>query len=60
VLANHHRGSLRRERYTDRLAVSPAEPATVDGWTGHLFRYSAGDFAVMLRPRDGVSSNGVA
>jgi hypothetical protein len=23
----------------------------VDGWAGHLFRYSASDFAVMLRPR---------
>lgn len=37
--------------YTDRLEVSPPEPVTVDGWAGNLFRYSANDFAVMLRPR---------
>ncbi|MFI6262528.1 hypothetical protein [Micromonospora sp. NPDC051006] len=40
--------------YADRLNVSPPEPVRVDGWPGELFRYSVGDFAVMLRPRDGV------
>lgn len=40
--------------YTDRLNVSKPEPATVDGLPGSLFRYSASDFAIMLRPRDGV------
>jgi hypothetical protein len=40
--------------YQDRLYVSRPEPVKVDGWPGHRFRYSAGDFAVMLRPRDGV------
>ena len=40
--------------YTDRLEVSTPEPVKVDGWPGDLFRYSADDFAVMLRPRDGV------
>ncbi|MEU5723504.1 hypothetical protein ABZ783_16990 [Micromonospora sp. NPDC047738] len=39
---------------TDRLHVSAPEPVTVDSWPGDLFRYSADDFAVMLRPRDGV------
>jgi hypothetical protein len=40
--------------YADRLHVSAPEPVKVDNWTGDLFRYSAGDFAVMLRPRDDV------
>ena len=40
--------------YTDRLEVSRPESVRVDSWRGDLFRYSAGDFAVMLRPRDGV------
>jgi hypothetical protein len=40
--------------YTDRLEVSAPEPVTVDSWPGDLFRYSASDFEVMLRPRDGV------
>jgi hypothetical protein len=39
--------------YKDRLEVSEPEPVKVDGWPGDLFRYSASDFAVMLRPRDG-------
>jgi hypothetical protein len=38
----------------DRLDVSLPEPAQVDGWAGEMFRYSVNDFAVMLRPRDGV------
>lgn len=38
----------------DRLNVSDPEPVTVDGWSGDLFTYRADDFAVMLRPRDGV------
>jgi hypothetical protein len=37
----------------DRLRKSRPEPVKVDGWPADLFRYSAGDFAVMLRPRDG-------
>ncbi|MBM0279787.1 hypothetical protein [Micromonospora tarensis] len=40
-------------RYEDRLEVSKPEPVQVDRWPGDLFRYSASDFAVMLRPRDG-------
>ncbi|MGN9777483.1 hypothetical protein ACTMS0_17205 [Micromonospora sp. H33] len=39
--------------HEDRLRVSKPEPVKVDGWPGDLFRYSASDFAVMLRPRDG-------
>lgn len=39
--------------HKDRLEVSKPEPVKVDGWPGDLFRYSANDFAVMLRPRDG-------
>jgi hypothetical protein len=37
----------------DRLEVSKPEPVKVDGRPGELFRYSASDFAAMLRPRDG-------
>ncbi|PWR06816.1 hypothetical protein DKT68_21130 [Micromonospora acroterricola] len=37
----------------DRLHVSKPEQVKVDGWAGELFRYTASDFAVMLRPRDG-------
>ncbi|WBB78256.1 hypothetical protein O7606_18710 [Micromonospora sp. WMMD882] len=37
----------------DRLHVSKPEQVSVNGWPGDLFRYSASDFAVMLRPRDG-------
>ncbi|RKN20913.1 hypothetical protein D7147_08830 [Micromonospora musae] len=40
--------------YADRLRASKPEPVTIDSWSGHLFTYSAGDFAVTLRPRDGV------
>ncbi|WP_089154762.1 hypothetical protein [Micromonospora sp. NBS 11-29] len=40
--------------HADRLAVGRPEPVTVDGWPGDLFAYSAGDFEVLLRPRDGV------
>ncbi|NJP34915.1 hypothetical protein [Micromonospora thermarum] len=39
--------------HRDRLHVSKPEPVKVDGWPADLFRYSASDFAVMLRPRDG-------
>ncbi len=39
--------------HEDRLRVSAPEPVRVDGWRADLFRYSASDFAVMLRPRDG-------
>jgi hypothetical protein len=40
--------------YKDRLGVSAPEPATVDGMAGSRFTYSADDFAVMLKPRDGL------
>ncbi|MEV1333723.1 hypothetical protein AB0J20_29590 [Micromonospora costi] len=40
--------------YADRLRVSRPEAVTVDSWPGDRFTYRAGDFAVMLRPRDGV------
>jgi hypothetical protein len=40
--------------YADRLPLSRPEPVKVDGWAGNLFRYSAHDFAVMLKPRDGA------
>jgi hypothetical protein len=40
--------------YQDRLGVSPPEPATVDGMPGSRFTYSPDDFAVMLKPRDGL------
>lgn len=39
--------------HKDRRHVSTPEPVRVDGWPADLFRYSATDFAVMLRPRDG-------
>ncbi|MFF5056280.1 hypothetical protein ACFY1S_24170 [Micromonospora sp. NPDC000663] len=42
------------DRYADRLGISRPETVQVDGWPGDLFRYSARDFAVILRPRDGV------
>ncbi|MET8910604.1 hypothetical protein [Micromonospora sp. NPDC004551] len=40
--------------HADRLHVSAPEAVKVDGWPGDLVRYNAEDFAVMLRPRDGV------
>ena len=40
--------------YQDRLRVSEPEPTTIDGQQSDLFRYSANDFAVMLKP-DGIS-----
>jgi hypothetical protein len=40
--------------YEDRLHVSAPQPAKVDGRPGSLFTYSASDFAIMLRPQDGV------
>ncbi|MFF5181318.1 hypothetical protein ACFY2Q_25100 [Micromonospora sp. NPDC000316] len=39
--------------HEDRLRVSKPEPVKVDGWPAELFQYNAGDFAVMLSPRDG-------
>ncbi|MCM0674389.1 hypothetical protein NCC78_06755 [Micromonospora phytophila] len=39
--------------HKDRLQVSKPEAVKVDGRPGDLFRYSASDFAAMLRPRDG-------
>ncbi|MEH1164503.1 hypothetical protein V6V47_03855 [Micromonospora sp. CPCC 205539] len=40
--------------HQSRLNVSKPEPVQVDRWPGELFRYSADEFAVMLRPRDGA------
>jgi hypothetical protein len=40
--------------YQDRLDVSKPEPATVDGMPGDRFTYSPTDFAVMLKPRNGL------
>ncbi|WP_262284314.1 hypothetical protein [Micromonospora sp. MA102] len=40
--------------HADRRQVSAPEAVKVDGWSGDLFRYRSDDFAVMLRPRDGV------
>jgi hypothetical protein len=40
--------------YTDRLDVSAPVPATVDGMPGNRFTYSDTDFAVMLKPRNGI------
>ncbi|MDG4758068.1 hypothetical protein [Micromonospora sp. WMMD710] len=42
------------ERRTDRLGVGPATSVQVDRWPADLFQYVAGDFAVLVRPRDGV------
>ncbi|WLS45524.1 hypothetical protein Q3V37_29945 [Micromonospora profundi] len=39
--------------HEDRLSVSKPEPVKVDGWPAELFTYNAGDFAVMLTPREG-------
>jgi len=38
--------------HLDRLHVSKPVPVRVAGWPGERFRYTATDFAVMLRPRD--------
>jgi hypothetical protein len=40
--------------YRDRLGVSAPESATVDGMAGSRFTYSANDFAIMLKPRNGL------
>jgi hypothetical protein len=40
--------------HTDRLHVSKPQPAAVGDWPGDVFTYSASDFALMLRPRDGM------
>lgn len=42
------------DRYADRLHVSRPKAVQVDGWPGDQFEYSASDFEVLLRPRDGV------
>lgn len=39
--------------HNDRRHVSKPEPVMVGGWPADLFRYSANDFAAMLRPREG-------
>ncbi|MEU8113870.1 hypothetical protein [Micromonospora sp. NPDC048947] len=51
---NWYPGDTYPVRYADRLAISRPETVEIDGWPGDLFRYSARDFAVILRPRDGV------
>jgi hypothetical protein len=40
--------------YQDRLDVSPPVAVTVDGMVGNRFTYSPSDFAVMLKPRNGL------
>jgi hypothetical protein len=40
--------------YQDRLNVSPPVAVTVDGMAGNRFTYSATDYAVMLKPRNGL------
>lgn len=40
--------------YQDRLGVSKPEATTIGDWAGDVFTYNAGDFAVMLHPRDGM------
>ena len=50
---NWYRADYYQSYYDDRLDVSAPEPTTVDGQKGDRFTYSASDFAVMLKPRDG-------
>ncbi|BCY11918.1 hypothetical protein [Actinoplanes sp. L3-i22] len=40
--------------YQDRLGVSKPQPAAIGDWQGDVFTYSASDFALMLKPRDGM------
>jgi hypothetical protein len=40
--------------YQDRLGVSRPQAATVGDWPGDVFTYAANDYAIMLRPRDGL------
>ena len=40
--------------YDDRLGVSSPRPAKAGDWAGDIFTYSENDFAIMLKPRDGV------
>ncbi|WP_436531095.1 hypothetical protein [Actinoplanes sp. HUAS TT8] len=40
--------------YEDRLEVSKPELSAIGDWPGNVFTYSASDFALMLRPRDGM------
>ncbi|GIF13731.1 hypothetical protein [Actinoplanes teichomyceticus] len=42
------------EYYADRLHVSRPELARAGDWPGTVFTYRADDFAMLLRPRDGV------
>ncbi|MEU5911504.1 hypothetical protein [Micromonospora sp. NPDC047527] len=39
--------------HEDRLRVSEPAQVTVDGWPAERFQYNEGDFAVMLKPREG-------
>jgi hypothetical protein len=34
--------------------VSKPEPGGIQGWSGEIYTYSAGDFVLQLKPRDGV------
>ncbi|MFI5896312.1 hypothetical protein ACIA5D_40055 [Actinoplanes sp. NPDC051513] len=38
----------------DRKGVSKPEAGQIQGWSGDVYTYSAGDFALQLKPRDGV------
>ncbi|MFD0525352.1 hypothetical protein [Paractinoplanes durhamensis] len=40
-------------RYKDRLDVSAPQPAKVAGQDGSLFTYSANDFAIIVKPKNG-------
>ncbi|WP_405432876.1 hypothetical protein [Micromonospora sp. NBC_00617] len=42
------------DRRTDRLDVGPPKSVRVDGWPADLFQYFAGDYAVLVSPRDGL------
>ncbi|WP_433381610.1 hypothetical protein ACQPZX_17415 [Actinoplanes sp. CA-142083] len=38
----------------DRKEVSKPEPGQIPGWSGDVYTYNASDFALQLKPRDGV------
>jgi hypothetical protein len=40
--------------YRDRLAVSAPQASAIGDWPGDVFTYSDSDFALMLKPRDGM------
>ncbi|MGC4879331.1 hypothetical protein ACLQ26_24100 [Micromonospora sp. DT43] len=42
------------DRFADRRDVGPAKSVRVDDWPAEVFQYLAGDFSVLLRPRDGM------